>query len=69
MVVTNLSYTVALTISLFTTLLSVRKSAEPVFILSITILSTHAFKLAQPDFAAKFDVSTAAALFRSTFVA
>ena len=60
--VTNLSYTVFLT-SLSTTLLRLNKSKGTVFNLSISILSTSAFKLAKSDFAAKLDVSTPVAFF------
>ena len=52
--VTNFSYTVFLT-TLSTTLLSLNKSKETVFNLSI---STSDFKLAKSDFAAKLDLST-----------
>ena len=60
--VTNLSYTVFLT-SLSTTLLRLNKSKGTVFNLSISILSTSAFKLAKSDFAVKLDVSTPVAFF------
>ena len=55
---TNLLYTDFLTSSLFTTFLSLLKSAGRVFNLSMSILSTSAFKLAKWDFAARLDVST-----------
>ena len=65
---TNLSYTVFLTASLFTTLLSLLTSAGTIN-LSMPILSTSAFKLVKSDFAARLDISTHAAFFKSVFVA
>ena len=50
---TNLSYIVFLTTSLSTTLIALLKSAGTVLSLSVSILSTSAFKLAISDFAAK----------------
>ena len=61
--VTNLSYRVFLTTSLSTTLLSLLKSGGTVFSLSMSILSTSAFKLSKSDFAAELDVSTSIAPF------
>ena len=55
---TNLSCTVFLTTSLFSTLLSLFKSTGTVFNLSTFILSISAFKLAELDFASNLDVST-----------
>ena len=55
---TTLSYTVVLTTSLFTTLLSLLKSTGSVFDLSISNSSTSGFKLAKPVFLVKSDVST-----------
>ena len=66
---TNLSYTVFLTTSLSTTLLRSIEPAGTVFNLSISILSTSAFKLAKSDFAAKLDVSNSVTPFKSDFVA
>ena len=67
--VTNLSYTVFLTTSFLTTLLSLLKSTGTDFHLSIYILSTSAFRIGKSDFAANLDVSTAVAIFNSAFVA
>ena len=47
---TNLSYTIFLTTSFFTTLLSLAKSLETGVNLSISNLSTSAFKLTKFDF-------------------
>ena len=66
---TNLSYTVFLTTSLSTTLLRLIEPAGTVFNLSISILSTSAFKLAKSDFAAKLDVPNSVIPFKSDFVA
>ena len=60
--VTNLSYTVFLTITLFTTI-------DAGFDLPISILSTSDFKLPKSDFSAYLDVSIPAAFFKSVFVA
>ena len=60
---TNLSYTVFLTNSLFTTLLSLLKSTGTVFNLSISILSISAYRLAESDFATRLDESTPVAFF------
>ena len=45
------------------------KSIGTVFNLSTSSLSISVFKLAKPDFAADFDVSTPVAFFNSAFVA
>ena len=50
---TNLSYTVSLITSFFTTLLSLAKSLGTGVILSISNLSTSVFRLAKFDFSAK----------------
>ena len=52
----NLSYTVYLTTSLLTTLLSLLKSTGTVFHLSTYILSIFAFRLDKSDFAANLEV-------------
>ena len=54
---TNLSYTVLLTTSFFTTLLSLLKSTGTVANLPISNLSNSVFKLAKFVFNAKFEVS------------
>ena len=59
----NLPYTVFLTTSLFTTLLSLLKSTGTVFYLSTSILSIQLLDLAKSDFAAKLEVSTPFAFF------
>ena len=56
--VINLSYSVFLTISFFTILLSLAKSLVTGVNLSISSLSTSAFKLAKFDFSAKLLTST-----------
>ena len=56
-------------ITLSATLLSLLKSMETVFNLSTSVLSTTALNVAKSDFAAKLDVSTPVALFKSAFVA
>ena len=66
--VTNLSYSVFLTTSFFTTLLSLLKSAGTGAYLSISNLSTSVFKLAKFDFSAKLLTSTWVTFFRSVFV-
>ena len=66
---TNLSYTVFLTTSLFTTFCSLLKSVGTVFNLCTSNLSTPAFNLAKSNFAARLDVSTHVAPFKSAFVA
>ena len=66
---TNLLCNVFLTILLFTILLSLLKSIGKGFILSISIFSTSAFKLAKSDFAANLEVSIPIAFFKSVFVA
>ena len=55
---TNLSYTVFLTTSFFTTLLSLLKSVGRCANLSISNISTSVFKLAKFAFNAKLEVST-----------
>ena len=64
----NLSYTVFLKTSLLTALLGLLKSRGIFFNLYISILSTSAFNLAKFDFAAKLDVSTHVAHFKSASV-
>ena len=66
---TNLSETVFLTTSLFTTLLSLLKSTGKVFNLSTTIFSTSAFNLAMFDFNPRLNDSILVACFKSVFVA
>ena len=66
---TNLSYTVFLTTSFFTTSLSLLKSTGKYANLSISSLSTLVFKLAQFDFSAKLLTSTCVTFFRAVFVA
>ena len=66
---TNLLYTVFLTTSLFTTLLSLLKSTGTAFNLSTSILSTSAFKLAQSGFTSNLDGSAPVAFLKSAFVA
>ena len=66
---TNLPYTVFLTTSFFTTLLSFAKSSGKGVSLSISSLSTLVFKLAQFDFSAKLLTSTCVIFFRSVFIA
>ena len=67
--VTNLSYSVFLTTSFFTTSLSLLKSTGTGANLSISNLSTSVFKLAKLDFSAKLLTSTWVPCFRSVFVA
>ena len=55
---TNLSYTVFLTTSFFTTSLNLLKSAGTGANLSMSSLSTSVFKLAQLVFSTKLEVST-----------
>ena len=55
---TNLSYTVFLTTSFFTTVLSLAKSLGTGVNLSISSLSTSVFKLVKFDFSAKLLAST-----------
>ena len=55
---TNLSDTVFLATSFFTTSLILLKSTGADINLSISNLSTSAFKLNKSDFAANFDIST-----------
>ena len=66
---TNLSYTVFLTTSFFTTLLRFAKSLGTGVNLSISYLSTSVFKLAKFDFSAKVLTSTCNTFFKSVFVA
>ena len=56
--VTNLSYSVFLTTSCFTTLLDLLKSAGTVFSLSVSNLPTSVFRFAKFVFNAKLEVST-----------
>ena len=56
-------------VTLSAALLSLLKSVETVFNLSTSVLSTTAFNVTKSDFAAKLDVSTPVALFKSAFVA
>ena len=65
--VANLLYTVFLIKSLSTKTTDLLKSVGTVFGLPTSILSTSAFNLAKSNFAAKLDVSTPVALFKSTF--
>ena len=67
--VTNLSYSVFLTTSFFTTLLSFAKSGGTGVNLSISNLSTSVFKLVKFDFSAKLLTSTQDTFFKSVFVA
>ena len=66
---TNLSYTVFLTTSFFTTSLSLVKSTGARTNLSISNLLTSAFKLTKSDFAANLNVSIPVAFLKSVFVA
>ena len=61
--VTNFSYTLFLTTSLFTTLLSLHKSTGTVFNLSISNSSTFDFKLTKSAYLAKSDLSPPVAFF------
>ena len=65
----NLSYTAFLTASCFTKLLSLLKSTKTDTNLSISNLSTSAFKPTKLDFVASLDVSILVAYFKSAFVA
>ena len=65
--VTNLSYTVFLTLSFFTTSLSLLKSTGTGINSSISNSSTSAFKLAKSDFAASLVVAIHVACFKSAF--
>ena len=67
--VTNLSYTVFLTTSFFSKLLSLAKSLGTGANLSISNLSTSVFRLAKFDFSAKLLISTCDIFFKSVFVA
>ena len=66
---TNLSYTVFLTTSFFTTLFSLAKSLGTGFNLSTTSLSTSVFKLAKYVFSVKLLKSICDIFFKSVFVA
>ena len=66
---TNLSYTVFLTTSFFTTLLRFTKSLGARASLSISSLSTSVFKLTKFDYSAKVLTSTRVTFFRSVFFA
>ena len=65
---TNFSYTVFLTTSFFTTLLSFAKSLGTGVNLSISNLSTSVFKLAKFHFSTKLLTSTFVTFFKSVFV-
>ena len=65
----NLSYTVFLTTSCFTTLLNLAKSLGTGANLSISYLSSPVFRLAIFDFSAKLLASICDIFFRSVFVA
>ena len=65
----SLSYTVFLRTSFFATSLSLLKSTGTGTSLSISKLSTSAFKLTKSDFAADLDVSIPVTFFKSAFVA
>ena len=67
--VTNLSYTVFLTTSFFTTLLNLLKSTGTVTNLSMSNLSTSVFKPAKFVFNANPEVSTCAIFLTSAFLA
>ena len=67
--VTNLLFSVILTTSFLTTLLSLARSTGTVFNWSASILSTSAFKLAKFGFSAKLLTSTCDTFFRSVFAA
>ena len=64
---TNLSYSVFLTTSFFTTSLSLLKSTGTGANLSIFSLSTSVFKLAKFDFSAKLLASICDIFFKSVF--
>ena len=64
----NLSQTVFLITSLFTTSLSSLNSSGTVFDLSISILSTSAFNLTKFNFNARLDVSISVAFLKFAFV-
>ena len=67
--VTNLSYTVFLTTSIFITLLSFAKSLGTGVNLSMSSLSTLVFKLVKFHFSAKLLTFTRDTFFKSIFVA
>ena len=58
-----------MTISLFTTFLSLLKSIETIFDLSTSVLYISAFTFAKCDFSANLEESIPAAFFKSDFVA
>ena len=64
-----MSYSVLLTTSFFTTLLSLAKSLGTGVNLSISNLTTSVFKLPKFDFSAKLLTSTCDTFFKSVFVA
>ena len=66
---TNLSYTSFLTISVFTTSLTLLKSTGAGNNLSVTNLSTSVFKVAKFVFNAKLEESTSEIFLMSAFVA
>ena len=66
---TNLSYSIFLKTSFFTTLLNLAKSLGKGVNLSISSLSTSVFRLAKFDFSAKLLTSTCDTCFKSVFVA
>ena len=66
--VTNLSYTVFLTTSFYTTLLNLLKSVGTGTNLSMSNLSTSVFKLAKFVFNAKLEVSTCEIFLISVFL-
>ena len=66
---TNLSYTVFLTNSFFSRSLNLLKSTGIGTNLSMSNLSTSAFKLAKFVFSAKLEVSTCVTFSKSVFVA
>ena len=67
--VANLSYSVFLTTSFFTTLFSLAQSLGTGVNLSISSLSTSVFKLTQFEFSKKLLTSTCDIFFKSVFVA
>ena len=66
--VTTLSYSVFLTTSVFTTLLTFPKSLGTGVNLSISSLSSSVFRLANFDFTVKLLTSTCDTFFKSVFV-
>ena len=65
----NILYTVFLTTSFFTTLLTLLKSTGTGTNLTISNFSISTFKLAKSDLADSFDASISVAIFKSVFVA